>query len=606
MLKKAVQQGPRKRSPRNVHQVREEAERLRTPLVAFFSILLEEIVMAEDDKTEDKITGTVTIEREADQEPLATTVTVGGDAATVLRQAAAGPTTVKLDRSVTRQTEDQPLWTAIRNRTQAIGFNRYNDFIWRVLCESPTEPERPSYASPEGSTRDTFGSPPFQQRRVNLANRPTIYGMDAYNLLKLATEAFLIFECGLVDKDGGVILDPQLFKDLEEERRLGRPTDIEAIKEELKTYLGADNPRVLPYLDRIVKQIVSLDLSRREEALPYCEKMLQHRLTCFSLLELIWSYWHEEGMLVQTMSAITLRFQNKRLHARDPLANLELDPLRPLNNLIWGFIQDEYNRLSVQRRAYEYDHHYGFVLVGKAVPQIESADSRSKFVGAFHNLLYRTAMFYREDDDTTVIADAFTLLNALREVHLILAEGAQNQFGDLPWTARREMLIMQWLLARPETKEFLRGRYMVPYQEPWMGAVDDMKRLQGWSDVTETHFHELAVYGEQILLAIRYGDWIDVNDQEQARNWARYWRPEIQRYIHAYHAVTGVDLAADIVDTRRAEDRYLQPSVHLKNRLAQRSRGALPASTATNALSTYEMIDSPPPRSRSTRYRGEE
>jgi hypothetical protein len=43
-------------------------------------------------------------------------------------------------------------------------------------------------------------------------------------------------------------------------------------------------------------------------------------------------------------------------------------------------------------------------------------------------------------------------------------------------------------------------------------AVDDMKRLQGWSDVMITHFHELAIYGEQILLSIRYGDWIDIND----------------------------------------------------------------------------------------------
>lgn len=287
-------------------------------------------------------------------------------------------------------------------------------------------------------------------------------------------------------------------------------------------------------------------------------------------------------------------YTHRRFGVRDPLANLELDPLRPLNNIIWGFVQDDYSRLSVQRRAYEYDHHYGFALVGKAVPRIESADSRSKFVAAFHNLLYRTIMYYREDDDTTIVADAFALLNALREVHLILAEGAHNQFGDLPWTARKEMLMMQWILARPETKEFLRGRYMVPYQEPWMGAVDDMKRLQGWSDVTITHFHELAIYGEQILLSIRYGDWIDINDQEYARNWARYWRPEIQRYVHAYHAVTGVDLSADVVDTRRAEDRFVQPSVHLSKRLAtprSRAQGSLPSSSTASELQTYQDID---------------
>lgn len=453
---------------------------------------------------------------------------------------------------------------------------------------------------------EDYGAPSVRHGRANLDKRPTIHGMDAYNLLKLATEAFLIFESGVcIDKHDSAETDIAQT----ESRRLGQSVTLEGIKTALGTYLGG-HPGTLPYLDRIVTQIVGLSKERREERLPYCEAILQHRLTRPSLLELIWSYWHEEGMLAQTINAIALRFQNKRLRGRDPLANLELDPLRPLNNIIWGFVQDEYNRLSVQRRAYEYDHHYGFVLVGKAVPQMASADSRSRFVGAFHNLLYRTAMFYREDDDTTVVADAFALLNALREVHLVLAEGAHNQFGDLPWTARKEMLIMQWILARPEIKDFLRGRFMVPYQEPWMGAVDDMKRLQGWSDVTVTHFHELAIYGEQLLLSIRYGDWIDINDQEFARNWARYWRPEIQRYTHAYHAVTGVDLAADIVDTRLAEDRYVQPSVHLSKRLAApRSRRALPQSPVASEFLAYEGVDyvalPAAPRRRLPRHRGE-
>ena len=97
-------------------------------------------------------------------------------------------------------------------------------------------------------------------------------------------------------------------------------------------------------------------------------------------------------------------------------------------------------------------------------------------------------------------------------MHLLLAEGAHNQFGDLPWTARVEMLIQQWLLARPEMRDFLQSRPMVPYKEPWMGEVDTMKTLQGWTDVTVTHFRDLAVFGEQILLSIRYGDWIDIND----------------------------------------------------------------------------------------------
>jgi hypothetical protein len=153
---------------------------------------------------------------------------------------------------------------------------------------------------------------------------------------------------------------------------------------------------------------------------------------------------------------------------------------------------------------------------------------------------------------------------------VLLAEGAHNQYGDLPWTARVEMLMEQWLLARPEARDFLRGRYMVPYQEPWMGQVDTMKKLQGWSDTSVTHFRNLSVDGEQILLSIRFDDWIDINDQDYARNWARYWRPEVQRYIHSYRAVTGVDLSAG--DSGRVRVDATLPSVHLQRRLAAQRR----------------------------------
>src|SRR5262249_42880233 len=159
-----------------------------------------------------------------------------------------------------------------------------------------------------------------------------------------------------------------------------------------------------------------------------CYGVLREKLTCPCLLELIWSYWNEEGMLVQTMNVTTRRFQNMRGPlANDPLANLEIDPLRPLNNLIWGWIQDEQHRLSVVRRNYEYDHHYGLRLAGKAVDNARTADSRSKFLEAFHTLLSTLAAFYKRDDDTTMVADGFPVLNALKEAHLILSQGAHNQ-----------------------------------------------------------------------------------------------------------------------------------------------------------------------------------
>lgn len=483
---------------------------------------------------------------------------------------------VTLRRTFVGPTDDRALWTAIRNRTAAIGFERYEKFINCVFCRDAIDINR---FLPNGGMASTQSlsrcldrldpTDPTDKRQLS------IYGPYAYSILKLATQVFLTLESGVVIRDPPG--PPKIF-DLEKERIRIDDFSLELgeLKRELGTYLGpADH---LPYLDRILTNLITLDDDDDvKEVLPYCHGVLQHRLTSPSLIELIWSYWLEEGMLVQTMNAIALRFQNRRGSLNDPLGELEFDPLRPLNNLIWGFIQDEHNRLTVPRRAHEYLHHYGLSLLGKAVPDLNPADSRSKFIEAFHNLLAAAARFFREDSDTTVIADGFPLLNALKEVHLILAEGAHNQFGDLTWTARAEMMTIQWMLARPEMKEFLRGRYMVPYQEEWMGAVDSMKKLQGWTDTTVTHFYELAVTGERVLLSIRYGDWSDIeNIEDQAKTWARSNKPEIQRYIHGYRTVTGVDLAADIVDTRDAATRYLQPSALLQRRLAEQRSAMLP------------------------------
>ena len=140
---------------------------------------------------------------------------------------------------------------------------------------------------------------------------------------------------------------------------------------------------------------------------------------------------------------------------------------------------------------------------------VRGADSRSRFIESFHNLLSVCAEFFRRDDDTTVIADGFGVLNALKETHIILTQGAHNQYGDLPWTARHEMLMNQWILARPEMREFLPTRTMVVEPEQWISRVEAMNKLQGWSDTAVLHFRDLAVFGEQLLLGIRFGNWTD-------------------------------------------------------------------------------------------------
>ncbi len=479
---------------------------------------------------------------EPSEEAMATPKTVpGAGEAFVIRPSAEffdrlGAVPVALKRSQTQPTLDQALW-AIRNRTKAIGFSGgYKDFIDRVLCRREDIPDDDKL----NRQIDELGS--------------QVRGVGAYELLKTATETFLLLNCGVSIENSG------LYQSDEEATRLGFTLTLEQVRSRLTDYLGEGR---LPYIKRVLDAAFP-DVEGTDRV--HCDGLLNARADDPCLLELIWSYWHEEGMLVQAINAVSLRFQNRRNGSdKDPLAHLALDPIRPLNNLLWGYIQDEQHRLTVQRRAYEYDHHYGLALVGKAVPTLKTVDSRSKFIEAFHNLLHLTSIFFQEDDDTTRIADAFPVLNALKETHLLLAQGAHNQFGDLPWTARVEMLIQEWLMARPEMRDFLQSRPMVPYQEAWMGQVDTMKKLQGWSDVTVTHFRDLGVYGEQILLSVRYGDWIGVNDPAQAANWARYWRPEVQSYIHAYRAATGVDLTAETMDST-------MPSVLLRNRLTAQAR----------------------------------
>ena len=454
-----------------------------------------------------------------------------------------------------KPTSDQALWSRIRACLEKRNFDKYRKFIDRMLCD-PEERER--------LRADVGGN--------RLACVYT-HGVHGYALLKAATEVYLLCHacCGGLPRGGEIESEFSDFDPLAESARLGYVTTAAEMRVRLKDYLDSSvTPGTLPYLGKIIGALQLSDFDGAE--FPFCSDSV---LGTPCLFELIWSYWHEEGMLVQALNAISLRFQNRRVLAggRDALANLELHPLRPLNNLLWGYIQDEGLRLSVRRRTYEYEHHYGLRLLGKAVGVLDVAERRSKFLEAFHNVLHRAAVFYADRQNLMMKPDAFPLLEAIRAVHLLLAEGAHNQFGDLPSTARAEMLIQQWLLAQPPMREFLQTRAMVPYEEDWMGPVDAMKKLMGWSDVTIIHFHKLAVYGEKILLSIRFGNWNAVNTTaDQAENWVNYFKPEIQGYIESYRAATGIDLSP----TARAAGRVdaTLPAVLLDRRLKKQGTTA--------------------------------
>jgi hypothetical protein len=484
---------------------------------------------------------------------------------------------VTMDRSSVPDTNDQALWVVIRNSAEALSFDKYAEFIEPIM----------------GGLGPARAHKKFHE--INNRVRLPFPDAEPYRLLKVATEVFLMANCGVVigesEEERGKDLASEDFSAIgrsqslseEEQIRLLNSPSPSFLQSEWQSYLLPPTTnglpvRTLPYL----YDIVALKLGEvpvvSDKSFGSSRKfygILRNKLTHPCLLELIWNYWHEEGMLAQTMSAMTWRFQNRRgPQHRDPLALVEIDPLRGLNNLLWGFVQDEDNRLTIPRRAYEYDHEYGLKLIGRAVPPVRGADSRSRFLECFHTLLMLCSIFYKEDDDTTVVADGFPVLNALRDVHLVLTQGAHNQYGDLPWTARQEFLMQQWVLARPEMREFLPRRIMVDYPEAWMDSVETMKTLQGWTDTSILHFRDMAIFGEKILLSVRYGKWTDEIHQEAAANWARYWRPEVQGYVYAYRAATGVDLAATTVT---GQVNATLPAVLLQQRLPEQADGARPA-----------------------------
>jgi hypothetical protein len=82
-------------------------------------------------------------------------------------------------------TADQALWLVIRKATECISYNHDENFIDMVLC-----PEQQYHNSDdEGLTRQSV---PAMRARRSLPN----LDVEAYRLLKAATEAFVMTKCG--------------------------------------------------------------------------------------------------------------------------------------------------------------------------------------------------------------------------------------------------------------------------------------------------------------------------------------------------------------------------------------------------------------------------
>ena len=454
-------------------------------------------------------------------------------------------TSVRLDRPGLQDTADKVLWDKISENM--LYFSEYEKFIDTIICGPDTNPNI-KYRG------QNFDNVPSNYRPISKVRSPFIKS-EEYNLIKFATDFYMLAKFGL---------DTRQLNGYATQKTGYRLPYYDIIVDRIK-----DNPEIADILSKPGDKILNFPTDINQQIESDCEERAFERLYNPIMIELIWNYWMEQGMLVQTLNVINLHFQNiKTTKHPSPLDRLHTDPLRPLNHILWGYIQDEQHRLSLPRRLGEYDHEYGLTLTGRAVPYFNAADTRVKFLEAFHNLLNLTFIYSKESDDTTYIADAFPILTALREVHLLLAEGNHNAYGDLTWTARQEMMMQQYILSRSEMREFLGGRVMVPYPETWMDRVDTMRHIMNWGATSILHFYELALHGEQVLLSIRYGNWSDATlDRTDAANWAQKFRNSIYRYIHAYRTVTGVDLSAEKIQASNVF--ALQPAYLMQQRLLE-------------------------------------
>src|SRR5262245_17217504 len=211
-------------------------------------------------------------------------------------QTIAGNLGVALQRTATALTADVAHWRAILNHTEVLSFNHYLRFMEMVFCNE----------------RDLSGLPPFEQTRFlqkealgrGLLTRRLLpfIDTDAYRLLKVATEAFVMVNCG-------IMASPRPFFDSRDSGYFARrdvPFPTNGLDSLFTTdYLtqvtgGGAGALTLPYLAVIRRKLGDIDINIgpfqfSADQSSECYGILQEKLTNPCLLELIWSYWHEEG-----------------------------------------------------------------------------------------------------------------------------------------------------------------------------------------------------------------------------------------------------------------------------------------------------------------------
>ena len=310
---------------------------------------------------------------------------------------------ISLEPRDVRDTDDQAFWSRIRTSSELLSFDSFDKFIDEAFCR---------LVGRAGDRHDRGRKSPAQLPFPDI---------QSYRALKGAAEVFMEFACGvrveaLDDWERAFERDASRLQ-LELDGQDGADV-LEGLWDSyVDSKNGMELDDVIPYLVEVRGNLRPSGFRPQNkkgvDRVELCEFLIAEKFVFPCLVELIWSYWHEEGLLVRSIDAISWRFQNRGAGTgHEPLAELEITPLRPLNNVLWGYIQDRQHRLSAQRRLFEYNHEYGLRAAGGQAVDLRPADSRSRFLDAFHLLLQKSAAFFKEDDDATVVADGFPVLNA--------------------------------------------------------------------------------------------------------------------------------------------------------------------------------------------------
>jgi hypothetical protein len=144
---------------------------------------------------------------------------------------------VTMDRTPADPTLDQALWVAIRNRTHAISFERYREFLGRIF-QAGEPGDLAEHAS---------------RRLREYGHRG--HGIGAYQVLKYLTEVFLLLECGVRISHHHHHHHHPIDPD-EETKRLGRSYSFDEVERKLKEYLG--QPPQLPTSHACCKQRIQI------------------------------------------------------------------------------------------------------------------------------------------------------------------------------------------------------------------------------------------------------------------------------------------------------------------------------------------------------------